>query len=102
MKIVINACYGGFALSEEVYKELGIKWDGYGCLRNEDLGIESDNYMAYRADIRLIAAINKVGLKKASGRCSNLSIVEIPSDVTWKIQEYDGYETIHEVHRSWA
>ena len=27
---------------------------------------------------------------------------EIPDDVEWEIDDYDGIETIHEVHRSWS
>lgn len=28
MKVVINKCYGGFGLSKEAYKFLGLKWTG--------------------------------------------------------------------------
>ena len=34
--------------------------------------------------------------------CSNLKIVEIPEDVEWQIEEYDGNEWIAEKHRTWA
>lgn len=101
MKIAINKCYGGFSLSKAVYANLGIEWDRYGYLSNEDLGIESDNYMAYRQDPRLIAAIEKVGEGKASGEMAKVCVVEIPDGVEWEIYEYDGIETIHEKHRSW-
>lgn len=101
MKIVINKYYGGFGLSQSVYAELGIKWDGYGYLSNKDMGIESDNYMAYRQDPRLIAAIEKVGEDKASGELAKVRVVEIPDGIEWEIDEYDGIETIREKHRSW-
>lgn len=101
MKIAVNRCYGGFGLSPLIYAELGIAWDGYGYLRNEDLDIESDNYYAYRQDPRLIAAIEKVGVDKASGELAEIKIVEIPDGVEWEIDEYGGIETIHEKHRSW-
>lgn len=101
MKIAVNRCYGGFSLKKSVYDELGIPWDGYGYLRNEDLGIESDDYMAYRTDSRLIAAIEKIGEEEASGDLSKVRIIEIPDGVNWEIDEYDGIETIHEAHRSW-
>jgi hypothetical protein len=101
MKIAINKCHGGFSLSEAVYAELGIKWDDYGYLSNEDLGITSDNYLAYRQDPRLIAAIENVGKEYASGGLAKVRIVEIPDDVNWEIKEYNGIETIHEKHRSW-
>jgi len=31
-----------------------------------------------------------------------LKIIEIPEDVDWEVDEYDGLETIHEKHRSWS
>ena len=79
MKIVINKCYGGFGVTKSVYEELGIKWDGYGHLDNESFGIESDDYKAFRADSRLIAAVEKIGEKESSGEFASLSIVEIPA-----------------------
>lgn len=101
MKIVINKCFGGFGLSKAVYKELGIKWDGYGYLSNDSLGIKDDNYYAFRSDKRLVDAVEKVGEEKASGELAELRVVEIPDDVEWEIDEYDGIESIHEKHRSW-
>lgn len=101
MKIVINECYGGFSVSRLVYAELGIKYDGFGYIDNEDLGIKNNNNYAYRADKRLIKAIEKIGLEESSGKLSELRIVEIPNGIKWEIDEYDGMETIHEKHRSW-
>ncbi len=101
MKIVVNKCYGGFGVSEAVYKELGMKWDGYGYLDNEAFGIESNNYLAYRTNEKLISAIEKIGEEKASGDLAELRIVEVPDDIEWEIDEYDGIETVHEQHRSW-
>ncbi|MGD9157181.1 MAG: hypothetical protein PVG39_02120 [Desulfobacteraceae bacterium] len=101
MKIAVNKCFGGFGLSKAVFDELGFKWDGYGYLDNESFGIESGNYLEYRKDPRLIAAIEKIGEEKASGDLAEVRIVDVPDDVEWEIDEYDGIETIHEVHRSW-
>ena len=36
------------------------------------------------------------------GRFSNLKVVEIPDDVEWTIEEYDGREWVAEVHRTWS
>jgi len=99
MKIVINKCFGGFGASPELYKELGIEWDGYGYLDNDNFGIKSDNYMAYRTNEKLINAIEKIGEEKASGKMAKLSVVDIPDDVCWEIDEYDGIETVEECHR---
>jgi len=102
MKVVINSCYGGFSLSKAVYGELGIEWDGYGYLSNEKLGISSENYNAYRFDPGLISAIEKVGIENAGGLCAELSIVDIPDEISWEISDYDGWERVEECHRSWG
>ena len=101
MKVVINQCFGGFGLSKAVYKEMGIKYDGYGYLTNEDLGIDSDNYYAYRSDNRLISAIEKVGIERASGSLAKIGIVDVPDGIDFEIDEYDGVEHIAETHRKW-
>ena len=76
---------------------MGWIWLSY----NKDLGIESDNYDAYRSDPRLIAAIEKIGEVESSRKLAHIKIVEIPDDVAWEISDYDGIETIHEAHRIW-
>ena len=101
LKVVINKCFGGFGVSKEVYKELGIEWDGYGYLHNESFDLDDPNYYTFRTNDQLIAAIEKLGVEKSSGKFAKLKIVEIPDDIEWEINEYDGIETIHEQHRSW-
>lgn len=54
-----------------------------------------------RADSDLIATIEELGLEKASGRYASLTIVEIPDDIEWTIEEYDGIEWVSEKHRTW-
>lgn len=54
-----------------------------------------------RDDEHLIQVIESLG-SKANGHCAELSIVEIPDDVDWVIQEYDGYEWVAERHRTWG
>jgi hypothetical protein len=58
----------------------------------------SDN--STRTDKDLVDIVEKMG-EEASGSLSELQIVEVPDDVKWEIDEYDGIESIHEVHRSW-
>ena len=89
MKVVINTCYGGFSVSKAVYDYLGIPWDNYGYINLE------------RNDPTLIAAIEAVGLEAAAGRYAQLKIVDIPEDIEWYIDEYDGMESIHENHKVW-
>lgn len=89
MKVAINTCFGGFSLSEEAdtrLKELG--WVGEWS-RN----IARDHPL-------LIQVIEELG-PKANGSYAELSIVEIPDDVEWQIEEYDGNEHVSECHRTW-
>ena len=92
MKVVINRRYGGFGLSgraEELYKERkGItdpKWWYYNIERNDPV---------------LVELVEELG-SKVNTRYSELAVVEIPDDVEWEINEYDGWESIHEKHRVW-
>ena len=54
-----------------------------------------------RSNKELIETIEELGCKISSGSCAELKIVDIPDDVEYTIDEYDGIESIHEVHRSW-
>lgn len=90
MKIVINDCYGGFGLSEEAEELYVQKKNISGPLRGDIL----------RNDSVLVEVVETLG-DKASGKYSELTVVEIPDDVTdWRIEEYDGWEHIAE-GRKW-
>ena len=89
MKVVINKCFGGYSLSEEAYKFLNIPWDGYGY-----------EFMEDRSNPALVKCVEALG-KDASGGLSSLKVVEIPDDVEWGIDEYDGLESVVEKHREW-
>ena len=54
-----------------------------------------------RDDEELVQVVKELG-NKANGNHSELKIVEIPSNIEWEISDYDGMETIDEVHRSWG
>ena len=87
MKIVVNVCYGGFSLSQEAEDFLMEK---YGINSRVD-----------RSDYRLVNCVETLGGSVAGGKFSVLGIIEIPDDVEWEIEEYDGYEHVVEKHRSW-
>jgi hypothetical protein len=53
-----------------------------------------------RDDTYLIQVIKELK-EEANGFASNLKIVEIPDDVNWIIEDYDGAEHVAEVHRTW-
>lgn len=54
-----------------------------------------------RDDPILIQVVEELG-KKANNIYSELKIVEIPDDVEWQIDEYDGVEWVAEKHRTWT
>ena len=54
----------------------------------------------YGDDKDLVEVVELLG-DKANGSYAKLRIVEIPDDVNFVIEEYDGIESIHEAHRSW-
>lgn len=53
-----------------------------------------------RNDPTLIEVFEELG-EKCNCTYSNLSIVDIPDDVDWFIEEYDGSEWVSESHRTW-
>lgn len=67
---------------------------------------EYEKYSFYYGNIERIDSILIQVIKelkdKASGECARLRIVEIPDGVEWEIDDYDGQESVHEVHRIWG
>jgi len=87
------------------------KYDAYTCAYfKADMGEsfcmqERGEYFSYytleRNDPDLVAIVKELGTK-ANGMCADLAVVEIPDDVKWNIEEYDGSEHIAEDHRTWG
>lgn len=128
MKIVINGCFGGFSLSRKAIAEYATR-KGWGTVVEKGLTDWEYTYLApslpagtsldvtdLDSDMRpdtisdrdidracpvLVALVEEWG-EKASGSHSGLYVVEIPDDVKWQIEEYDGREHIAEVHRTWS
>jgi len=94
MKIAINRCFGGFGLSpraEALFR------------RTEKVKPDDEYFSVYdipRDHPILIKIIEKLG-NAAWGDHSVLRIVEVPDDVNWYIEEYDGMEHVAERHRVW-
>ena len=127
-KVVINKCFGGFHPSKKAILELmklgcphiqktPLKFFAAFFKLSEqetrdlienymELPIIGDEVIAEKHDGQdrscpiLVAVVEKLG-EEANSKYSQLKIVEIPDDVEWEIDEYDGVEIIVEKHRSW-
>lgn len=118
MKVVINSCYGGFELSdlafEKVLDRKGIKWEKqtnrYGTFVDYfyagHLG-DDDHYLSSyyilnddRSDPDLVAVVEEMG-EQANGQHAKLKVIEVPDEVKWHVEEYEGIEWIAEDHRTW-
>ena len=114
LKVVISACYGGFGLSKEALLWLYEK-DPYFLNHSTS---ESDIHYAkqdwcdmtltpagnavlsfnrdkkeLRCHPLLVECVETLG-EKASGRYSELKVVEVYPKLPYEIDEYDGYERI--------
>ena len=123
-KIVYNACYGGFCLSEAALmryaeiKGLTLYPEGSrlapedqrtGILRDADWQRASQKarersneryrelvlYDAYldREDPVLVQVVEELG-DAANGMCAKLAVYEIPDGTAYRIDEYDGNESV--------
>ncbi len=121
-KIVVNACFGGFGLSDNAIKRYaeikGIElvlvprtqygkedWEYHEeHWARADVEDEDDRYFSYydisRDDPALVQTVEEMG-DAANGGYAELRIADVPDDVEWYIDEYDGIETVREVHRTW-
>ncbi len=63
----------------------------YGIDRND----------ASRTDADVVRVVEEMG-EKANSVFAKLKVIEIPDGVQWEIDEYDGIETVREVHQSWG
>lgn len=115
-KVVINRCYGGFGLSDEaielygklkgltLVKEKGEYFNlcGYTWYKDE---VKEENFFnerdIERYDPVLAQVVEQLG-DSANGKFADLKVVEIPDDVNFTVEEYDGYEHVAEVHRTWS
>ena len=111
-KIVINSDFGGFSLSDKATRRL-FELKGWKCVEEiskynmtlfyKDHISEDSFFREYcleRDDAELVKVIEELG-NDANGKYASLKIVEIPDDVKWHIDEYDGREHVAEDHRTW-
>jgi hypothetical protein len=96
--------YHRIELSDASNYDLTLTKD-YGATVKDDWKAFEPDYFYYgnieRTDLDLVKVVEMLGEKQSSGSLSELRVVEIPDGVQWELDEYDGIESIHEVHRSW-
>jgi len=96
----------------DLYEKVGLNNGGlFSLTLTKDMGdsfttLPDDEFLfssreIERTDEDLVKVVEMLGTK-AFGEYSSLKVVEIPDDISWHIDEYDGAETIHEDHRSWG
>jgi hypothetical protein len=117
MKVVINTIYGGFGLSDQAMKlfleKKKIKYtvdprpsgDSF-FYTQPTTSSEVENQMIWEGDINrddpiLVQVVEELK-DRANGQHANLKVVEIPDDIEWYVEEYDGAEHVAEVHRTWS
>lgn len=112
-KVVINTCFGGFGLSEAA---IALYFEKAGLIMYTGISKFGSQYNYYkkegekifwsvsnlqRDDPILVKVVTELGAA-ANNEYAKLKIVEIPDDVLWEINEYDGVEHIAEQHRTWS
>ena len=114
-KVVINTKHGGFGLTYDArIRYLELSGTEYTLVEQQDRHTQNTNgYLIYvngfqfwdhdidRDDPALVAVLKEMG-EKANGNHADLKIVEIPANVEWQIDEYDGAEWVSEKHRTWS
>jgi hypothetical protein len=72
--------------------------------REEQGRVSNRHYLTSRPENRsdplLVQVVEELG-EKAWGECAELKVIEIPDDVKYEVYDYDGKESIHQVHTSW-
>ncbi len=68
------------------------------------LGVDATDWF-HESDIKRddpdLVSIVKNLKEEANGSFAELEVVEIPDNVEWEIEEYDGQEWVSEVHQTW-
>jgi len=86
MKVVYNGCYGGFSISPEAVAR-------YWEIKGTEASYDWYNRDVERDDPVLVQVVEELG-ERASGSFAKLLITDVPSGTKWRIDEYDGHESI--------
>ena len=88
MKIVYNSCFGGFGLSlAAIQRYAEIKGVDYKTVKEYVI------LRGGRADPVLVQVVEELG-DKANGAYASLQIAEVPAGSRYRIDEYDGRESV--------
>jgi hypothetical protein len=63
--------------------------------------LDRENEPDVRSHPDLLRLIEEKGPRFVEGRHCTLEVIEVPDDVKWHIEEYDGMEWVAEDHRTW-
>lgn len=74
--------------------------ESFSKLENKDDGYWYSGTLE-RTDPLLVEVVEALG-KEADGDCAELKVVDIPDNISYEISDYDGIESIEEVHKSWG
>lgn len=111
MKVVYNACRGGFGLSESACQllasRLGFDLAGWGYngtsdfFNNEVVGSFLSKLKLERHDQNLVYVVETLG-EGSSGEYAELAIEEIPDSAEYEILEYAGVEEVVPPRKVWV
>lgn len=101
-KVVYNACYGGFSLSDEAiemylnlkglkYNKIQERWGSRYVL--DGFKDFYDRRDIERHDPVLVEVLEKLG-DRANGECAKLKIEDVASGLLYRITSHDGYESV--------
>lgn len=107
-KIVINDNWGGFCISREAAEYMAQRGHNQAQAELQEptkvfygFGFSKSYEDEYKRDDALLIEVVEVLGEKSWGRTASLKIIEIPEEIDWQIEEYDGKEWVAEKHRKW-
>ena len=104
-RILISVSHGGFGLGDQAFEwliknrgwTLGVHYEKNDYLYDESL---YSSLISIRENEDVFDCFDAIG-DKINKKWSKLQVVEIPEDVDYTIEDYDGSEWIAEKHRTW-
>jgi hypothetical protein len=69
-------------------------------MNDNDYYLSEYDFYDNRSEADLIAVVEELG-QLANNNYSSLKVIDIPDNIEWQVEEYDGREHIAEKHRTW-